>query len=638
MKARLSTSGRLVIWADRTLDTVTLALMVGVIAAVCSPMFQDLTTYGGHDWDVSEAFRYLVVKSIKTYHQFPFWNPYVGGGYTSWGYVESSTIVVSPFLPLYLLLELRTAVRIEVVLCALFSLAGTWLLAGRFTRSAPARALACTVFVVNGRWALQAAMGHSWHLYFAWMPWALYALDRAPGFALHEPGRYRWACIAGGFIALMIYSGAHYPLVYSLCLIGLYALALTLYSRSVMPLLSASLSGLVGFGLAAPKLLAVLDVVSKSPRLIESNEYMDLGVFLHTLIAPSQQAESGYVRVSQWGWHEWGSYIGWGSLLFLAIGVACARDVRLRLWRWIAFVLLLLAFGNFHEHSPWHYMHKLPIFSSLHVPSRWLYPALLLCGLMAAGTFGRWVRPAGSPRYALELLLLAAVAYCAVDIGRVSNALMQNSFWMRLHPGVREEQRVFRQEMLPPPGIDYMRRDWGIPGLPSVIANVGIVENTTVGPVSVYSRDASGKVPGLGAIPRGYPGYQGEVFLKSGTGKSEYVRWSPNELTVRVQGAKAGDVLIINQNFDPGWRANGRGTHPEGDRIAVALLAAEQSVTFRYVPRTWYPGLAVCLGTIAAMSFAYRLRKKRTFTKSGPASPAPRTETPNERSSETADC
>src|SRR5262249_23537166 len=141
------------------------AVVLAMIAIVVSPFFQDVKHWGWHDWDMVSSFRYLVVKSLKAYHQFPFWNPYTCGGYTAWGYVESDTNLVSPWLPIYLLADERIALRVEVVGTALFSLWGTWLLAGRFARSAAARAFACVVFVVNGRWALQAASGHLMHCY-----------------------------------------------------------------------------------------------------------------------------------------------------------------------------------------------------------------------------------------------------------------------------------------------------------------------------------------------------------------------------------------------------------------------------------------------------------------------------------------
>lgn len=603
---------RAALWFHRILYVLGLGFLAWMVLYICSPLAQNLSAYGGHDWDVSTAFRYLVVKSLRVYGQFPFWNPYIAGGYTNWGYIESATIVVSPFLPVYLLFDLRTALRLEVVLCAAFAVAGTWCFVGRFTRSTAARVFACIVFALNGRWALQAAMGHTWHLYFAWLPWTLYFLERAPGWSGAAQGKKRYACIAGAFIALMIYNGAHYPLIHTLVVMGLYALARAVLDRSLRPVLSATLAGSVALGLAAPRLLPILDGMSKAPRLVESKEWMDLGVFLHTLTSPSQRSGDEYVRVSQWGWHEWGSYIGWPAFLLLVAGVVLARGPRARHWKWAAAVLLLLSFGNFHQYSPWNQLHRLPVFDSLHVPSRWQYSALLLCGVLAAISVEQVSKRREGRRIWLETLLFGAVVFVGIDVAGVSRSYMENSFWMRLDPRTRHENDGFYQMFKPPPGLDYLRRDWGIPTLPAIVANVGLIENTTIGGMNVYVADPSGKVRGVGAIGRDQPGYRGEVFTASGAGSAEYLRWSPNQLVVRVRGVKPGETVIVNQNFDPGWRANGRATFAHADRIAFSVQAGDEEVQLIYRPRRWPVGLALCGATIASLAAAFWFQRRRT--------------------------
>ena len=157
--------GRLAAWL------LAWAIVLATIGFVVGPVFHDMHTLGTHDWDQMESHRYLLYKSIHVYGQFPFWNPYGCGGHPSWAGIESGTTVVSPWLPFYLFASLPIAMQVEMSGTALISAVGTWLLAGRFTRSAALRAFCCAVFVVNGRWALQIAAGHTWHLYYAWTPW-----------------------------------------------------------------------------------------------------------------------------------------------------------------------------------------------------------------------------------------------------------------------------------------------------------------------------------------------------------------------------------------------------------------------------------------------------------------------------------
>ncbi len=158
------------------LSWVMLVMMVGIVTA---PWFEDTSTYGFHDWDVVTSFRYLVKVSLLEHGEFPGWNPYACGGYPLWGYVEGGTNLISPWLPAYLTLPLSLAIRIETVGMALLGAFGAYALASRFTSSHGARLLVAALLAVNGRWGLQIASGHTWHLAYAWMPWCCFFYERA---------------------------------------------------------------------------------------------------------------------------------------------------------------------------------------------------------------------------------------------------------------------------------------------------------------------------------------------------------------------------------------------------------------------------------------------------------------------------
>ena len=61
---------------------------------------------------------------------------------------------------------------------ALVGLFGSYLFATRFTKSIALRGLVVALFMYNGRWALQASVGHGWHLQYAYMPLALFFFDQ----------------------------------------------------------------------------------------------------------------------------------------------------------------------------------------------------------------------------------------------------------------------------------------------------------------------------------------------------------------------------------------------------------------------------------------------------------------------------
>ncbi|MEZ4299398.1 MAG: hypothetical protein R3B70_30890 [Polyangiaceae bacterium] len=143
-----------------------------------------------------------------------------------------------------------------------------------------------------------------------------------------------------------------------------------------------------------------------------------------------------------------------------------------------------------------------------------------------------------------------------------------------------------------------------------MIASTGILECWSVVPISIFAKDASGKVPGQGAHGRGDSAYRGEVYTASGNGTATITRWTPNEVTVAVDGADPGDRLHLNQNWDPGWTANGLPAANQLDTPTAPLAGGRQTVVFRYTPVHLWPGiLLLALTLLACALFARRAQR-----------------------------
>jgi hypothetical protein len=357
-------------------------LVTGLIAfAVCAhaayrvigPMLANPDAMGQHDWDSEASYRYITTLSLLKYHEMPWWHPYLCGGFPAWGYGEGATNLVSPFLPLHLLLGVREALRCEIVGNTALSLVATWLFVGRFTKNAGLRALVAMVYSLNGRFALQITSGHAWHLQYAWTPLALYLFDVSL-----DRGKLRTACWAGAAIAMIVYAGGLYPLPHTALAVGGYAVFVAIAKRKLRPLVALAITGASAVGLASLKLLPVMEVMKRWPRTIDSYETVDLGRLYEMLANPHQTFSAGPVPPPQWGWHEWGIYVG-------PVVVACMVLVLVAAWggprssavRGVGIVFFCLGVGAFHEYAPWTLLHKLPIFSSQHVPSRFVYVAIL---------------------------------------------------------------------------------------------------------------------------------------------------------------------------------------------------------------------------------------------------------------------
>ena len=562
-------------------------VLLTTLFKILTPMLEDFHTYGFHDWDVETAYRYITVLSLKRYHEGPWWHPFLCGGFPAFGDTETASNLLSPYLPLYLLTDIRVAIRLEVIGGALTGLLGTFLLARRFSKSAALCALVAALYVLNGRWALQAAAGHTWHLQYGLLPWALWFYERAL-----EPGRLRNAIGTGVMLACMVLWGGIYPLPQSALILGMYAILSTVLTRSVRPLWALAIAGGVAIGLGAPKLFAIMDRLDRIPRLIESREVIGLAELLVMFTAPDQHFGVRPVRTPAYNWHEWGIYVGPVGVAVLCVAVVFARGRHGQPFKIIGLVLLLLGFGAFHLNAPWTLLHQLPVFSQQHVPSRFHYPMLLLLGLafltVVGGPVDRWLRLAP----ALDLLLLLPLSLFCMDVGRVARQPFEQAFWME-QPDQIPALPLFEHHTNSP--VNYLHRDWAPPMLLSMMANTGVIKCYGVDPHFVPA-----------AVAVDAPGYRGRVYIADGSGSAQITDWSPNRAQVRVAGAAAGAVVVYNMNYDPSWRADGKPALDYHGLVAARLTGNETVVSFRYFPRTLRFTLPLFILTLAGCVLAFR--------------------------------
>jgi hypothetical protein len=491
----------------------------------------------------------------------------------------------------YLLLPMAAALLVEVLGMAIVGAGGAWAVATRFTTSHAARALVAVLWAVNGRWALQTAAGHTWHLAYAWMPWCLYFLERA------RAREARVFDLAGGgvAVAMLVYSGGIYPLPHTVLLLGVYAALVALLERSPRPLLALAEMGLLGAGLSAPKLLPLLDGFGKAPRLIESNEALEPGALLALLTSRDQGFGSRPGHVSPYGWHEWGMYVSWAGALVLLLAVVFVQGRREAALKAAGVLFFALGFGAFHPEAPWTLLHKYaPIFRSQHVPSRFLYTAVLAFALVAAAGIGRFIARHQRRLPWLDAAAAVVVGALAVDIGLVARLPMTAAMWM-VPPDKIPAGRPFHHEQVAP--FQYKRRDWAGPMYLAMLGNTGVIDCYGTPP---FDRK--------GARPVGAPDYHGEAWL-TGPGSAKVVEWSPNHVVVDVEGAEPGALLVYNMNFDEGWRSDAGRVVSQDNAPATPVPAGSSRVTLRYRPPNL--GLGVLVAALTAGALVALRRRER---------------------------
>jgi hypothetical protein len=258
--------------------------------------------------------------------------------------------------------------------------------------------------------------------------------------------------------------------------------------------------------------------------------------------------------------------------------------------------------GGFHALTPWRLLHLLPIFRSQHVPQRWLFASVML--LACAGVSGaeRWLGRSGARRPLYENLLGFAAVALAIQMGIVSRNALARSF---VYPApVPREQATFHQVHRLPPRADYVPELWDVASLPGVIENVGTLECVTDNGLHVTHHDDEGRMSGVGAYGDNDPEYRGEAYVAERNAPTTIVSFTPNAVDVRIDGASPGDHVVLNQNWDAGWSADGAPAVAYKDAVATVATSASQTIHFRYAPRTLWWGLALLGITAAAIAQA----------------------------------
>jgi hypothetical protein len=577
---------------DSAARLLSWAVVAGVVLGVCAPWFSDVTTFGLLDWDFELAQRTLVKTSLLRFGEAPFWNPYACGGFPAWGYIEGATNLVSPWLLHYLVLPDALALRVEVVGMGLLGAVGAYVLAGLFTRSPSARALVVAIWAVNGRWALQIAAGHTWHLAYALLPWCFFFFERARQ-PRTRPGDLVGLAVA---LAMLVYDGGVYPLPHTVLALALYAALLAVLERSARPLAVLGAGGALSIWLAAPKLLPMLSTFRRAPRFVESTESVGLRDLFVMLTDRVQGLTAHPVKLT-YGWHENGMYVSALGVGVLLLGAALVRAWREAALEVVGGLLLVLGLGAFARAAPWTLLHAhVPFFSSQHVPTRFLYPAVLLLAVVAAAGIGRVVER--RPR--LEALVAVVALGLAIDVVLVARVPMGQTMKLKL-PETLERQAEMHFE--PQGTIPYARSLALGSAYLDMLANRGILE--------CYGLPDFGVV---GARAVGDPRYRGEAYVDGpeageGGATARIAAWSPNHAEIELSGAAAGSVVVYNMNFDEGWRSDAGPVIAVDDKVAVRLERAARTVTFRYRPP--HLALGLFLAALATAACAGLIRRGR---------------------------
>ncbi len=590
------------------LNSWKVALPVFILVAVIffSPFLKNIQNQGSHyDWDLYSFYEGAPRKTILEYHQFPLWNPYYCGGNVLLATPE--TRFLSPAFLLVLFFGAVAGLKLEIVLHVIIGMFGMWLLARHFKLGKISSYLPPFIFMLNSAFILHISAAHIEWTSIAFAPFVfLFYLkaidsDKSP-FKLLKGINLKYVLAAGIFLALMILSGATYPLPFTALFLGIYTILKTLKLKSSKPVIVLCLLLMTAVMLGAVKVLPTAGLLYENPRSDSPKVYYRPSLLLEGLLSKDQALESKHFTQQDFAtagnlgqdtlpWWEYGMYIGLVPLLLIALSLFFDFKEKKNLLL-ITLIFILLVLGE--SFVLWKILSKFPIYSSLRNPVRFSVFLMMLFGLLAGASLSKLEKMGKLAK----LVVVIVIVYVLFNLYVVNHLIAEDLF--EREPVQIDPQPEFYHVM--PQGSRHFTDQYS-----NMVNNMGTLRCYEAIPIAtIKNRDLWGYVHTGAAIPKGAPGYMGEVFLASAQGTVEIEKFSPNKVIAGVN-ATGDDFLVLNQNYHYGWKSSAGKVEQYEGLVSVAVSQGTEKVKFYYLPSLFVAGMIITI--LSIIGFVYIWRK-----------------------------
>lgn len=338
------------------------------------------------DWDyflqMYEAFR----QTVLHYHQFPWWNPWVAGGVPL--YANPQFGLVSLQSPLVLVFGTLYGLKLALTTYYLLGFWGMYLLAMRLSGQKLRSVLLAYVFAFSGFAAFHIFGGHLTFAMYLLVPLLLYFFVR------RSETKYSWLWFVL-FTAFFVVSAPHYIVVQScvlLVVVASYDYLRRWQTNRQLPYQQDLIALAAIAVLVCHKLLYSLQYLHDYPRIIGYQTPVSLKLMLLAMFWPYYNGTPFEPRWGlEYGWAEYSAYIGWlalivllGCVIYIVVKKKWHQEYRSLYCLAVVVACMSLAAGSFAKLAPYHILQKLPVFSSMGVPSRYLGWAALFVILFFA--------------------------------------------------------------------------------------------------------------------------------------------------------------------------------------------------------------------------------------------------------------
>jgi len=375
----------------------------------------------------------LQAESVRHYRQWPLWTPRILGGMP----LAANPLAMSfyPAALLFLVLPAGAAFNLLWAIHLWLAGAGAYLWLRRAVNvSAPAATLGALTFAFTGKMVAHMAAGHVTLVdAVAWLPWALYFVDRAV-----TRGSRRAALLGGAALALQATTHSQIFLytIYLVLAYGLVAAILPGVNRREKN--RASRLGLLALVFVVTGLLAAVQLLPLAEMAPYSNRALSAGEASAQALTPVQLIVSLLLPTGQGG-HEPVLYVGLAPLLLLPFAWARRRHWQVAFCTGMALFALLFALGNATPLYP--LLRWLPGLTYTRTPARAGFLLALAVASLAANGFDALVSAtwtdATQRRWRLAALGIAATGVSAgLGLGLLAGAPSRATWGLALFPAL----------------------------------------------------------------------------------------------------------------------------------------------------------------------------------------------------------
>ncbi|MBN1384654.1 MAG: hypothetical protein JW983_07240 [Elusimicrobia bacterium] len=555
------------------------------------PILRNITYWGIHDWD-EHILRHAVERdSIVKYGQLPLWNPYQGGGFPSLGNFKS--ICASPLFLFTILFGPIVGLKLIAIVCAIIGLIGTFRLAREWGITTTGAYLASFVFMLSSYLPLRIAEGNPEDLAQCWLPWTLIFASRV----MEDNKNILKNCVLTSifFCISCLQSGSNQIMFNIFLFLILFFLIYSVLLKKWKGILYLGLIFALVSVLCSFRFLPVLETSKYiwHKTKPDENQPKKAAVMFYAFLGRDQALDSltRYRKINDrnvYNWEEFGCYVGWSAILLAITGLFKLNKRKILLCILIVFFSCLYL-GCSCPVNLWYYLHLLPVFCKLYIPSRCAYIIAFIIAVLAGYGFSiieNNVKHLKIGKKLQFIIIVIALVFILFDFTVVTRPILKNIYVI---PPQNFEKGNFIQDARARIGARTAKSTYSNL-YPKYLSNRGEI-------------DAKGHVSMTrNALPVSSPLYKGEWYLKDSkdTDYCKLRKFTNNAFWIDIK-TKKPDTLVINQNYFCGWKVKGipdSKVEFYNGRITVQVPPGEHKLKIYYLPRTVILGFLITSATV----------------------------------------